>query len=69
VQLAEAERSLQLLKSQLLLAQAKQQSVKLQIKYSQVSQLKLAYNQPNVPVCSLLCTTLLPRLSNGLVCV
>lgn len=36
VQVAEAERSLQLLKSQLLLAQAKQQSIKLQIKYSQV---------------------------------
>lgn len=36
VQVAEAERSLQLLKSQLMLAQAKQQSTKLQIKYAQV---------------------------------
>jgi hypothetical protein len=35
-QVAEAERSLQLIKSQLMLAQAKQQSTKLQIKYAQV---------------------------------
>jgi len=35
-QVAEAERSLQLLKSQLLLAEAKQQSLRLQIKYAQV---------------------------------
>jgi hypothetical protein len=60
VQLAEAERSLQLLKSQLLLAQAKQQSVKLQIKYSQVRQLQLVITQPNEPMCSLLYTMLLP---------
>jgi hypothetical protein len=36
LQVAEAERRLQLLKGQLLLAQAKQQSIKLQIKYAQV---------------------------------
>lgn len=35
-QVAEAERNLQLVKSQLMLAQAKQQSLKLQIKYAQV---------------------------------
>lgn len=67
VQLAEAERSLQLLKSQLLLAQAKQQSVKLQIKYSQVRQLQLVLTQPNEPMCSLLYTMLLP-CSSEFVC-